>query len=97
VTTGLTAAIVVVVVVVVVAIVVVGTAVVVVVAGAVSATHLRFLATFAHTSFCTLVLTTLPATLHESPALFAANAVEPEKPIRDITIAEARSFFINSV
>jgi asparagine N-glycosylation enzyme membrane subunit Stt3 len=86
-----------VVVVVVAATVVVGAAVVVVAAGAVSATHLRFLATFAHTSFCTLVVTTLPATLHESPTLFAASAGETERPIRDKTIAGARSFFTKAV
>jgi hypothetical protein len=90
VTTGFTTAIVVVVVVA--ATVVVGATVVVVTALPPTAIHLRVLATFAQTSFLPETVTILPAGVHFAPSLFAASTCDPERPIRDKTIAGTRIF-----
>jgi hypothetical protein len=90
VTTGFTAAATVVVVVVV-ATVVVGATVVVVTALPPTATHLRFLE-IAHTSFLPETVTILPAFVHFAPSLFSASTCDPERPIKDKTIAGARIF-----
>jgi hypothetical protein len=90
VTTGFAAAAIVVVVVT--ATVVVGAAVVVVVTALPpTVTHLRLLE-IAHTSFLPETVTILPAFVHFAPSLFSASTCDPERPIKDKTIAGARIF-----